>query len=161
MLNEILIIILLTFLPFLELRASIPYGIIVLGKEYWLLVFAIAVAANILLGPILYVFFHKIIRLFLKVKSINKLWEKVIERAQKKVKPYIEKYGVIGLGIFIGVPLPGSGVYTGSIGGYLLGFNFKDFMKSVVIGVLIAGIVVTIISYSGISGFEIFLKKIG
>ncbi|MFH1053989.1 MAG: small multi-drug export protein [Candidatus Woesearchaeota archaeon] len=161
MLNEILIIILLTFLPFLELRASIPYGIIVLGKEYWLLVFVIAVAANILLGPILYVFFHKIIHIFLKARVFNNIWENVVERARKRVKPYIEKYGVIGLGIFIGVPLPGSGVYTGAIGGYLLGFNFKDFMKSVVIGVLIAGIVVTIISYFGIAGFEIFLKRLG
>ena len=60
-----------------------------------------------------------------------------------------EKYGIIGLALFIGVPLPGSGVYSGALGAYLLGFNFKDYFKAAVLGVLIAATIVTIVSIFG------------
>ena len=70
LLNEILLIIAITFLPFLELRASIPYGILVLNM-HWIAVFAIAAITNIILGPIVYFFVDKIIHIFLRVKFID------------------------------------------------------------------------------------------
>lgn len=160
MIQTYLMIVLLTFVPFLELRASIPYGIINLGKEQWPIVALLAIIANIVLAPILYLFLDKFLHIFLKVKSIDKIWKSLVLKSQKKVHPYIEKYGILGLSVFIGIPLPGSGVYSGAIGGYLLGFSYKDFIKASILGVIIAGVLVTIVSYSGLATFDIFLKKI-
>lgn len=154
--HPIIALILITLLPFLELRASIPYGILAL-KMNWLWVFFICVIANILLAPLVYMFVNYVMHIFLKIKPIEKIYSRVIERTQRKVHPYVEKYGKIGLALFIGIPLPGSGVYSGGLGAYLLGFKFKDYLVASVIGVLIAGTLVTLIVLSGssISGFLI------
>ena len=156
--NEILMIILLTLAPFLELRASIPYGIARLGNGYWLAVFLIAVITNIFLAFLVYIFVNYIMHLFLKIKQIDRIYQRIIERTQRKIHPYVEKYGVLGLAVFIGVPLPGSGVYSGCLGAYLLGFSFKDYIIASIIGVIIAGILVTLISLSGIEALRFFIK---
>lgn len=159
LLNGILLIIAITFLPFLELRASIPYGILVL-KMHWLPVFIIAVITNIILGPIVYFFLDKIIYIFLRVKFIDKIYQKYVERTQKKVHKYVEKYGEIAVAIFIGIPLPGSGSYSGALAAYLIGLGYKKFIIANIIGVLIAGIIVTIVTLTGLTTFNIFIKAI-
>ena len=84
----------------------------------------------------------------------------MIIRNQKKVHKYVEKYGVLGLGLFIGVPLPGSGVYSGALAAYLLGFKFKEFFKAAIIGVLIAGVIITLISTAGNTALYFLIKRI-
>lgn len=148
MLKEIIIIIGMTFLPFLELRASIPYGIFK-TDIHWALVFILAIVSNILLSFFVYIFVNYIMHLFLRIKYIKKLYDKYVSRTQNKIEPYINKYGKIGLALFIGVPLPGSGVYSGGLAAYLLGFNLKDYIKASIVGVIIAGIIVTILSLFG------------
>ena len=155
--NPYLVIVFLTFLPFLELRASIPYGILV-AEEPWFIVVGIAVVVNILLGPILYFLLNTLLHALLRIKLLNRLWDRMIVRTQKKIHPLVEKYGIAGLGLFIGVPLPGSGVYSGAIGGYLLGFTRKEFYIATVLGVLIAATAVTIFVWTGSEMFDIFLK---
>ena len=157
MLEEIIILVLLTLIPFLELRASIPYGILVLNMN-WLLVFVVCALANIFLAPLVYVFTHKIMWLFLKIKYIKKIYKKIVIRTQKKIEPYVEKYGKIGLALFIGLPLPGSGVYSGGLGAYLLGFKFKDYVIASIIGVLMAGVIMTLISLFGNEALGFLIK---
>ncbi len=157
MLDQISTLIVLTIIPFFELRASIPYG--VLGTDLPIsLIFLIAVSFNILLAPRLYIFLNKVLHLFLEISFINRIYQKLVTRTQRRVHPYIEKYGVLGLALFIAVPLPGSGVYSGALAAYVLGFNFRDFLKASIIGVLIAGIIVTLISVSGLEAFGFLLK---
>jgi len=151
------VIVILTFLPFLELRASIPYGILV-AKEPWWLVVLVAVVVNILLGPILYFLLDKLLHLLLRVRPVAWFWQRTIVKTQKKIHPKVEKYGVYGLGLFIGVPLPGSGVYSGAFGGYLLGFSRKEFYVATVLGVLIAAAAVTAVVLTGATTFDIFVK---
>lgn len=158
--NPYLAITLLTLLPFLELRAGIPYGIIVLGKEQWFIVFLLACIVNILLAPIVYLFLDKFLHLFLNIKFISNIWDKLIVKTQIKIHKYVEKYGVLGLSVFIGIPLPGSGVYSGAIGGYILGFSYKDYIKSAIFGVFIAGIIVTLVMLTGSSAFDLFIKSL-
>ena len=153
------LIILLTFAPFLELRASIPYGILV-AKLPAPTVVALAVLVNILLGPIVFFMLDKFLHLLLRVRWANRIWERMIVRTQKKIHPYVEKYGTLGLGLFIGVPLPGSGVYSGAIGAYLLGFTRREFYVATVVGVLIAAAAVTVIVLTGATTFDFFIKKI-
>ncbi len=156
--NPYVLIVLLTFAPFLELRASIPYGLIKLGNAQWLPVLAIAVATNILLGPILYVGIDKFMHVLLRIKWFERLWTRQVAKTQKKLHPYIHKYGVWGLSVFIGIPLPGSGVYSGAIGAYVFGFSFREFLVSTILGVLIAATIVTIVVLTGSSTFDFMLK---
>ena len=156
--NDVLVLVLLTLLPFLELRASIPYGILSTDIN-WISVFIICTSVNIILAPLLWVFVNYVMHLFLRVEWIDKMYQRIVVRTQKKVHPYVEKYGTIGLAVFIGIPLPGSGLYTGALGAYLLGFKFKDYLIAAVIGVLIAGTVVTgVVMFGSDIMLRVFVK---
>jgi len=151
-------IFLLTLIPLLELRYSIPIGIyssqislpfgyIIKGYSLNILgVFFTAVIANIILAIALYPFLDYIHNILIKIRFINKLYEKKLNKLQKKLKPRVEKYGLIALALFIAVPLPGSGVYSGSLGAYVLGMDYKRFIYASIIGVTIAGTIVTFLS---------------
>ncbi len=157
--NEILMLIILTLMPFLELRASIPYGIFSTNL-HWGWVFMICVLVNIILAPIVYYLFLELIQLLRKIKMIDYCYHKTVVRTQKKVHKYIEKYGVLGLAVFIGIPLPGSGVYSGALAADLLGIEFKDFFKAAVIGVVVAGLIVLLVSILGNGALEFMIKRV-
>jgi uncharacterized membrane protein len=135
--GDYLWIALITLVPWIELRASIPIG--VLDNELNpLLVFLIAVIVNILLFFPIYFglkFAHKYVKHW-------KFYERTTTRIRKKGEPYIKKYGFIGLGIFIGIPLPGSGVYSGTLLAWLVDMDWKKAFAAAIIGVLIAGSIV-------------------
>ena len=156
--NNIIQLILVTFIPGLELRASIPYGITVLGIP-WIKVVIITFITNILLGPIVYILLNNFVHIVIKINFFNKIYEKFVIRTQHKIENKVEKYGELGLALFIGVPLPGSGVYTGALAAFILGLNFKKFLIATVIGVFIAGILVIIATLTGVGIFEFMLKK--
>ena len=59
---------------------------------------------------------------------IKNLWNRYIERTQERISKGVEKYGEWAVAIFIGIPLPGSGVYTGAVASFLIGLNFKKFL---------------------------------
>ncbi len=145
--NEILLIIILTLIPALELRASIPYGIIT-GVS-WPIVFITAVITNIILGIVIYLVLDKLVHIATKIKLIEKIYNKIVNRTQRRIHNAVDKYGTLGVAIFIGIPLPGSGVYTGALGSYLIGLDFKHFLKACIYGVLIAGVIVTLIMVLG------------
>jgi len=158
MLEKIILLILLTFVPIFELRWSIPIGLYsgsvnvpFLGAMQGfgldpLFVFFVCVSANAILSVLVYFFLHNIIQFFLCFELINSFYQRIIIRTQKKAKPLIEKYGLLGLALFIAVPLPGSGTWTGTLAGYLLGFDMKKIFVANLIGVIIAGLIVTFFS---------------
>lgn len=159
MLYNILILIFLTLTPLLELRASIPFGIFK-TEMHWSLVFLISTTTNILLGIGLYRMLDVIIRAATQFKFIKKPYEAYVRKNQQKIKTYLDRYGVLGIAVFIGIPLPGSGVYSAAIGAYALGMTFKRFIAATIIGVLIAGIIVTIVSLSGVAALDFVIKRI-
>ena len=73
---------------------------------------------------------------------VHGLWPQ-FERARQKLHPYVEKYGEWGVAVFIGVPLPGTGAYSGAVGSYLLGLDKRRLAVANLAGVLIAGAAVT------------------
>ena len=159
MIYSILIIFLITLIPTLELRASIPYGILVSNVGWGLAIF-VAVISNILLAFLAWFIVSYVIQYFLKIKFIRDLYTKMVIRSQRKLKPYVDSYGVMGLALFIGIPLPGSGVYTGALGSYLLGFKFKDYFKASIVGVLIAATIVSLVVLSGNGALQFLIKSI-
>lgn len=158
LIRDLIIIAILTLFPFLELRASIPYGIL-LGYPWWV-VFVVCVIFNIVLATIVYFFWNKLIHLLRWIKFIDKLYTKTIERVQRRSRKYVEKYGELGLAIFIGIPLPGSGVWSGALAANIFGLRFKKYFVASIIGVLIAGVIVTLIMVSGAEVFGLFVKVV-
>jgi len=156
---QILQIILWTLVPTFELRASIPYGILYLNMN-WVLVFIIAVIANIILGIVVFILMEWIIKIITKIPFINTLWSKYVEKTQSKIKSGVDKYGEWAIAIFIGIPLPGSGVYTGALAAFLIGLDEKKFFIANIIGVLIAGIIMTIVALTIGSTAGFFIKTI-
>ena len=157
---KILQIIFWTWIPVFELRFSIPYGIYKLEMN-WFMVFIVAIIANIFLGIVIYIILEWLIKIFTKIPFINLLWQKYIDKTQIKIQSGVEKYGEWAIAIFIAVPLPGSGVYTGAVAAFLIGLDQKKFFIANIIGVLIAGILVTILSLTLGNMAGIFLKSAG
>jgi uncharacterized membrane protein len=158
-LSKIFLIVAITFLPFLELRASIPYGILIL-KLHWLPVIIIAATTNMILGAIVYFFLDKVIHVFLRVKFLDRIYQKYVEKTQEKMHKYVEKYGEAAVAIFIGIPLPGSGSYSGALAAYLIGLGYRKFIIANIIGVLMAAVIVTAITVTGANVFDFFIKRI-
>lgn len=157
--NDVILLILITLLPFLELRASIPYGILA-TDIHWVAVFIVCVLTNIILGPIIYLILDKFVHIVIKIDFIGKIYKHFHEKTQKKIHKYVENWGWIGLALFVGFPAPGSGVYSGALAAYILGMSHKRFLIATIIGVLIAGIIVTAISLSGAGIGSIFIKPV-
>jgi len=167
MLDKIFWLIVLTLIPALELRLSIPVGILQKSFELpyglyfqgfglpWPIVFLVCVGANMALGPMVYFALKHFVNFFLQFSWIASLYNRLVLRTQKKIKPYVEKYGALGVALFIAVPLPGSGSYTGALAAYLLGIGQKKFMVINAIGVFIAGVLVTLFSLGFFTAFAL------
>ncbi len=153
---EIIWIFLITLIPCIELRGSLPYAVYA-AKLGWFWSFIIAVAANFCVVFIVWFIVKYVMQLFLYFPYFNKLYKRFVISSQTKLKPYIEKYGILGVAIFIGVPLPGTGVYTAGVGAYFLGMKFKDFLIASALGVLIAAVLVTAVLLTGSTTFQFFV----
>jgi len=123
-------------LPWIELRGSIPFGIGI-GLNP-VTVFLTAVVLNTLIFfPIFFA-----LQFFYKYVSHWTIVKKIVEGVRKKGGKYVEKYGTIGIALFIAIPLPGSGVWSGTLLAWLFGLNWKHGFIASLIGVLIAGSIV-------------------
>ena len=154
MLKEIAVLAFIMLMPFVEIRLAIPVGILTgsvvlpFGISlsafglHPLFVFGLAIIMGFILAFCVFNILHLIDKP-LRKSRFSKRYFRLLERAQRKVKPLVKKYGILGLAIYISLPIPGSGVYMGSIGGYVLGFEKKSFYLAAIIGVTFAAIVVT------------------
>ena len=147
----------LSLVPISELRGGIPYavasGMPLVFSALW------CIAWNALAGPIAYVFLQTVHKLLYRWKAYASFFDRFVERAREKVKPSVDKYGYWGLAIFVGIPLPLTGAWTGALGAWILGMDKKKSMLAVAAGVLIAGIVVSLVVGLGIGALSFFIKK--
>lgn len=149
--------VLLTLIPALELRASIPYAL--LATDLPLLpTLLLIVVVNILLGIVVYELLDLCIKTLRRLAWFERLFARIVERPRRRIKKAIERWGELGVAVFIGIPLPGSGVYTAALGAYLLGVRRKHFCLATIIGVLIAAALVTAITLSGSALFAWAVK---
>ncbi len=164
MLKAVLLLTAWTFVPALELRASIPFGFFSMRDTLaWPAVVAICTVANIVLGWLVFVVMGPLFTLLRRWPWFERRGWPVLERTRHRLHPYVEKYGEMGVAIFIGIPLPGSGVYTGAFGSYLLGLDRRKFAVANVLGVLIAAAAVTalcLLIQHGVLGEESWLAKL-
>ncbi len=162
MLKQVFFLTLVTLIPALELRASIPYGIlgneklgITPGMMSWPVVVSICVIANIILGWAVFWVLGPCFKWLNRFSWFSRCLSPVLDRTRGRLKPYVDRYGTLGVAVFIGVPLPGSGVYTGALGAFLLGVDRRKFALANVLGVLIAATVVTGVTFTLKAGMQL------
>ncbi|MBR5156838.1 MAG: small multi-drug export protein [Clostridia bacterium] len=149
--NE-LVVFIVSMIPIVELRGAIPFGF-VLDMDPWIL-YLLAVIGNLLPIPFILMLIRPIIRWFLKTKLLRPigLW---LESKVEKNKGKIEKYEFWGLCLFVAIPLPGTGAWTGALVAAFLDMRLGRAFLSIALGVLIAGLIMTF--GSGIVAFLIGL----
>ena len=147
-LNKEVVVFIISMLPLLELRGGILAASIL--NVSFLPGYILSILGNVLPIPFLLLFLEKILNWLSKFKSTKK----VVNKFEKKVlskKEQIDKYGYIGLMLFVGIPLPGTGAWTGSALAVLLGMDRQKSFLYIFLGVILASIIMSIISY-GILG---------
>ena len=144
MINKAIMTFLMSMVPVIELRGAIPFGI-VSGLSVPL-TFILAVVGNLLPIPILVVFTRKVFE-WLRTKSekLNNLVCKLEAKADKN-KALVEKSEFWGLMILVAIPLPGTGAWTGALVAAMLNMRLKRAMPAIIVGVIVAGIIVTVIT---------------
>ena len=138
--NDWVYIIIITIMPWIELRGSIPYGILKAGFNP-ILVSIVAILANIFVIYPAFIFLDWFFDIMKKTPM-----RRFIERTQEKARPYVDKYGMLGLAVFVAMPLPGTGAYAGALAAHILGIKNRNAFIAIALGVLIAGIIVAIVT---------------
>lgn len=147
------IIMLIAATPIFELRGSIPVAIQTFGFP-WYYALGLSLASNILIIPLLLLFLETIIRWLSKINFFQKLFERLFAHARNR-SAIVERYERIGLIIFTAIPLPGTGAWTASLVSIVLRLPFWRSFFTISIGVVIAGILVTILTSLGWIGATI------
>ncbi|ADB57181.1 COG2426 family protein [Archaeoglobus profundus] len=132
---EVLIV---SALPISELRGGIPLALY-LGFDP-LKAYIFSILGNLLPVPFLLIFLNLIERIALRT-PLSRFYTRIVERTRRK-KDLIEKYGYLGLSIFVAIPLPVTGAWTGCLLAFLLGLNRMKSFFYIALGVAIAGIIV-------------------
>ena len=147
---------LLTFLismvPVIELRGAIPFGIGYGLNE--MLVILIAIVGNMVPIPFLVLFGGKVLGWLAKFPRLGKPFRKILEIGEKKVAK-MHKTLFWGLFVFVAIPLPGTGAWTGALIADLLDIRIKHSFPTIALGVFVAGIIISALSYGvfGLLGF--------
>ena len=141
---QLLKIFLISMVPLIEQRGSIPVGIIGYHLNPWL-VFIVSLLGSFIPVPFVYFFFNKILD-WMKTKKFLHKFTNFIEKKVQKGAKQVEQYMEIGLTIFVGIPLPTTGLWTGSAIAAFLGLDFKKSMVCVFLGGIISAVIITIIS---------------
>ncbi len=156
-----LVIVLIATIPILELRGAIPFGVLWYVETAdpvmtWGQVILFSIIGNLI--PVLPILFllEPIRTLLGHIKPIGKLLDWAYARAHKRGKDVIERYGWIGLSVFVGIPLPVTGAWTGSMVALVFDIEPKKSIPAIILGVIGASIVVTAIVKAGFEISRIF-----
>jgi len=145
-------------LPISELRGAIPIAIVVHDFP-WYSAYIFAVIGNLLPVPFILLFLNFATRILSKVNIFERFLNWLFNIVRKRGKR-IERFERIGLALFVAIPLPVTGAWTGSILAVLMGMKFKHALISIIAGVLIAGAIVTSATVLGWAIADIFTKPV-
>jgi len=151
-LPPLLVIAIISMIPFIELRGSIPVGYFVYGMKYNadpLLLFFTAVIFNLIPVPLILKFLAPVETYLRRFKFWDRLMTKLFDKTRDKANEKVRKYEELALLIFVAIPLPGTGAWTGSLIAYLFGMDFKKSLFVIASGVFIAGMLVLTLCITG------------
>ena len=153
-------IVAISTLPVVELRGAVPVGHLLhevhqkspAEQVKWSLwIFALAVAGNMIPIPFILLLLGPCSRFCMRVEPGRKLFEWLFARTRRK-STTIEKYEALGLTVFVAIPLPVTGGWTGAMAAFLMGIPFWKAMLYILLGVMIAGVIMTALSLLGWTG---------
>ncbi|MDO4876059.1 MAG: small multi-drug export protein [Oscillospiraceae bacterium] len=138
----------ISMVPLIELRGAVPIGITYFGlNEY--ITLAVCVVGNMLPVPIIYLFARKVLLWGSTWKHGSGIFKWILKKGEKAGKK-LTKNGdagmFIALMLFVGIPLPGTGAWTGTLAASMLDMNWKKTSVAVILGVLMAGIIMLVVS---------------
>ena len=139
----------ISMVPIIELRGAVPIGVTYFGlNEY--ITLAVCIVGNMIPVPIIYLFARKVLIWGSKLKHGSGIFKWFLQKGEKagqKLTAKSKKNGAfVALMLFVGIPLPGTGAWTGTLAASMLDFDAKKTTKAVVLGVLMAGIIMLAIS---------------
>ena len=155
MFKKLLIVFFISMVPLIELRGAIPVGLsqafgpACSGFNEVLLLYVISIIGNMLPVPIIFFFARKVLVWGSDKKFIGKFFKFCLEKGEKGGKKLQEKAGrglYFALFLFVGIPLPGTGAWTGTLAASLLNMDFKKSSIAVMAGVVLAGIIMGLAS---------------
>ena len=155
MLKKYLLCFFISMVPLIELRAGVPFAV-GMGLDYFTALI-ICVIGNMLPVPIIYFFARKVLHWGQDKKYIGKFFTYCIEKGEaggRKLTAAAGKGGLfVALMIFVGIPLPGTGAWTGTLAASFLNMGIRSTTLSVCLGLIIAGIIMGVASMAGIHVF--------
>jgi uncharacterized membrane protein len=141
------VVFLISALPIVELRGSIPIGIAVFHMNPWW-VFALSIVGNMLPIPFILLLLGPVSKFCMRFGWGRRFFGWLFDRARSKSAD-VEKYETLGLTVFVAIPLPATGGWTGAMVAFLMGMKFNHSMVSILLGVAIAGVIMTVLSLLG------------
>ena len=144
-----------SMIPWWESRYAIPMSMLYFNWEWWQAL-PIAVIGNMLPIPFILLFFHIVEKYLRNYKSWSKLMDWLFERTRKRADSKIKRFEYIGLILFVAIPLPFTGAWTGALIAYLFDLDFKKSLITIFIGVLIAAFIMIVVTltFGNIFGYN-------
>ncbi|NOZ58146.1 MAG: small multi-drug export protein [Euryarchaeota archaeon] len=140
-----LVVVAVAAMPVSELRGAIPLALKVYGMSP-LKSYVLAVAGNLLPVPVLLLFLGRVENYLRRFRLFDSFFSWLFSRTRRRTGDKVEKYGALGLVPFVALPLPVTGAWTGVAAAYIFGIKFRYAFPAIALGVLIAGVVVTLAS---------------
>lgn len=159
-----LLVFFVSMVPLIELRGAVPIGISpLLGESISLpILYALCIIGNMLPVPFIFFFARKLLVWGSDKKIIGKFFKFCLEKGEKAGKKIQKKAGrglYIALFLFVGIPLPGTGAWTGTLAASLLNMDFKKSVISIMAGVVLAGIIMGLASIGVFGAFGTLLGR--
>ena len=152
--KKIILVFLISMVPVVELRGALPYALGPwMGQPLPLLqAYLICIIGNMLPVPLIYLFARKLLEWGKDKPLIGKPFTWCLEKGKNGVEALQKKAGqglFLALMLFVGIPLPGTGAWTGTLAASILDMEFKESVLAVMLGVLLAGIIMLLLSTAG------------
>lgn len=153
--KKYLLAFLVSMVPLIELRGGVPYAVL-MGLDYWTAL-VVCVIGNMLPVPFIYFFARKVLMWGRSKKYIGRFFAHFIEKGEKGGQRLRERTGrggpFIALLLFVGIPVPGTGAWTGTLAASFLNMGIKSTSLAVSLGVILAGIIMGAVSMTGVHVF--------
>ena len=151
--NPLVHVFLISMIPLIELRGGIIWGAAA-GLGLWENMIA-CIIGNIIPVPFILLFIRKILHLMKMVPRLSKIAVWVEEKADKN-KDKVTKYATWGLLLFVGIPLPGTGAWTGALVAAMMNMRLKYAIPSILGGLVLASVIMSLGAYGLVSAFAVF-----
>lgn len=155
--KKYLLCFLISMVPLIELRGAVPYGVL-MGLDYPVTL-AVCIVGNMLPVPLIYFFARKVLIWGCDKKYIGKFFTFFYQKGERGGAKLVKRTGrggvFVALLLFVGIPIPGTGAWTGTLAASFLDMGIKSTTIAVSLGVLLSGIIMGVVTMTGVHVFGI------